>query len=116
MFRCLSSGGPFLYMGVCSGGGGGGDSQAKLEFFQFLPFFSKISFWKGGYVNLLEISKKRPFRKGVRHGGVGDHIFSLRAAELGHLLVNLGLHCVQGFQGARPMFQHIVPMTKKGGA
>ena len=36
-------------------------------------------------LHLFEISKKRPFRKGMGHGGggVGDHFFSPWAAELG---------------------------------
>ena len=38
---------------------------------------------------LFEISKKRPFRKSMGHGGVGDHIFSPRAAELGRFNICL---------------------------
>ena len=78
---------PVKHLYICgrlTGGGGGADSDAKSEFFQFSPFFSKISFRRGeGYVITFEISKKRPFRKGMGHGGVGDHTFSPWAADLG---------------------------------
>ena len=89
----------------------GGDSDAKSEFFQFSLFFFKILFRMGeGCHAFLKSPRKGPFRKVWVMGRVGDHIFSLWVTELGHfgtwalrhLLVNLGRHCMQGFQGARP--------------
>ena len=62
------------YVGILQGGGG--DSDAKSEFFQLSPFFSKILFRRGAMLYLFGISKRRLFRKGrVGGGGVGGHIF-----------------------------------------
>ena len=41
----------------------------------------------GGMLFLFEICKKSPFQKDVGHGGVGDHIFSSRAPELGRFSI-----------------------------
>ena len=74
----------YIYGRFYGGGGGGGHSDAKSGIFQFSPFFSKMSFRRGGYVipfrNLQEMAVSE--RYGL--GGVGGHSFEIRGRTFGH--------------------------------
>ena len=104
-------------MGIFTGRGG--DSNAKWEIFQFSPFYSKMSFRRGGYVilfrNLQEMVVSE--RYGLGEGGVGGHIFSYRTRTFWRFgvcsknLVWSGLVCIQGFTVLGPVLQHVVSMA-----
>ena len=82
------------YMGVCTGGGGV-HSDAKWEIFQFSPFFSTMSFRRGGggyvipFQNLQEMAVLERYGLG---GGVGGHIFEFPGAR--YLLIPNVCVCV----------------------
>ena len=108
-----------MYPGICTGRGGGGDSDAKWEIFQFSPFFSKMSFRGGRYVtpfrNLQEMAVSE--RLGFWGGGGGGHIFSYRTRTFWHFgvfsknLVSPGVVCIQGFTVLGVVLQHVVSMA-----
>ena len=109
-------------MGVCAGGG---DSDAKPEIFQFSPFFSKMSFRRGGgggvcYTFLKSPGNGRFGKVWVRGGGGGrwpyffvpdPNFLAFWCLLQKSGLVWSGLVCIQGFTVLGPVLQHVVSMA-----
>ena len=107
-----------LYMGVSTGGRGA--FRRKVEDFSVLPFFSKISCRRRGFVipfrNLQEMAVSESYAFG---GKVA--IFFRTRPELfwrfgvcSNSLVSSGVVCIQGFMLLRPVLKHVVTMANFG--